>query len=223
MDGQPNFESYTYEELLQARSSVNKEKYPENYQTIVSLLSNPEFVGQQKERKEERKEDLKYSTFGLRVLASIIDGLLFVLVIYIESLILGFEYSPHDKFLQCVNAIQLSLYAILMHGLFGQTVGKMLAGVKVLNHENEESIGLLQSLRRESVTLLLNIIWLTLSIVASVMVYQGVEDLSNLVTSILIFAALSLIWGISEFVTMLFSKKRRAVHDFIGKTVVVRI
>ena len=156
-------------------------------------------------------------------MASIIDGVLFVLVIYIESLILGFEYSPHDKFIQSVNAVQLSLYAIFMHGFFGQTVGKMLVGVKVLNHENEEPIGMLQSLRRESVTLLLNAVWVILCVVASVMVYQGIEDLSALVTTILIFAALSLIWGISEFVTMLFSEKRRAVHDFIGKTVGVRI
>jgi uncharacterized RDD family membrane protein YckC len=36
------------------------------------------------------------------------------------------------------------------------------------------------------------------------------------------FGILAMVWGISEFVTMLFNDKRRALHDYIGKTVVVR-
>jgi uncharacterized RDD family membrane protein YckC len=223
MDGNPNFENYTFEELNEAKNGINREKYPENYEKIISLLSNPEFVAKTKEIEVETKKELKYSTFWPRVLASIIDGLLFILVIYIESLLLGFEYSADDKFLQSVNAVQFSIYAIIMHGIYGQTVGKMLVGVKVLNHENEQPIKMFQSLRRESVTLIISVAWVVLSIVASVVLSQNGADINSLVTALIIFATLSFIWSISEFVTMLFNSKRRAVHDFIGKTVVVRI
>jgi uncharacterized RDD family membrane protein YckC len=98
----------------------------------------------------------------------------------------------------------------------------MFMDVKVLNHDTETEINVKQALRRESVNLALNISWvLIILIVATSLEMSGVisEGLSYAVIG---FGILAMVWGISEFVTMLFNDKRRAVHDYIGKTVVVR-
>jgi uncharacterized RDD family membrane protein YckC len=110
-----------------------------------------------------------------------------------------------------------------MHGLCGgQTFGKMALGVKVLNHSDETEIGVKQALRRESVNLVLN----TLSLILIVIVASSIETTGTLSTIVTLSAAVlgvvAIVWVISEFVTMLFNDKRRALHDFIGKTVVIR-
>ena len=79
-----------------------------------------------------------------------------------------------DKFLQACNAVQVAIYTIIMHGCYGQTLGKMMMDIKVVNDADEADIGIWQALRRESVTLVLNILWaLIVLFVAVVMVLDG--------------------------------------------------
>ena len=119
--------------------------------------------------------------------------------------------------------MQFAVYAIFMHGFFGQTLGKMVMGVKVLNHDTETQINVLQALRRESVNLALNIVWVLLILTVAVSLESHGAISENLAFAVIGFGLLALVWTVSEFVTMLFNDKRRAIHDCIGKTVVVRI
>jgi uncharacterized RDD family membrane protein YckC len=223
MDYQPNFKEFTYDELLDAEKHIDQEQYPERYAEVIILLNDQNHLVQGKNDEVEGIEVSKYSTFWPRFWAAFIDGIIFAIILYVESLLFGFDYNQQDNFLQTFNAIQLAIYSVIMHGLCGgQTFGKMALGVKVLNHDNELEIDLKQALRRESVNLVLNILSLILIlVVASSLDTTG--TLSTFLTlSVAVLAVVGLVWVISEFVTMLFNDKRRALHDFIGKTVVVR-
>lgn len=224
MDYQPNFNEFTYDELIDAEKHIDKDVYPERYEAVIKLLNDPHYLSKDKSLEIEKIEISKYSTFWPRFWAAFVDGIIFMIILYVESLIFGFEYDQQDKFLQAFNGIQLGIYAILMHGLCGgQTFGKMALGVKVLNNSDELSIDLKQALRRESVNLFINI----LSVFFILVVASSIESTGTLsafvIYSIATFGVLAMVWAISEFVTMLFNDKRRALHDFIGKTVVVRI
>lgn len=221
MDNAPKFDHYTYEDLLDAKQNIDRERYPDRYQKINSLIAN--FDEKNGIVAEEIISNVnKYSTFWPRFWAAIIDGILFAIILYTECLILGIEYSTEDKFLQAVNGIQISIYFIFMHGLYGQTLGKMALGVMVLNHQDEENINIPQALKRESVNLAINTFWTVLIFAVSISMewYGSISE--SLIYSAAIFGLLSILWALSEFVTMLFNQKRRALHDFIGGTVVVR-
>jgi uncharacterized RDD family membrane protein YckC len=223
MDYQPNFTEFTYDELLDAEKHIDKDAYPERYEKVVKLLNSPNHLPVSKNHEVEKIEISKYSTFWPRFWAAFVDGIIFMVILYVESLIFGFEYNQQDKLLQAFNGLQLALYSMCMHGLCGgQTFGKMALGVKVLNHSDELDIDLKQALRRESVNLVINV----LSIFFIVVIASSLEvsgTLSSFITyGVIVFGVLAIIWAISEFVTMLFNDKRRALHDFIGKTVVVR-
>jgi len=223
MDYKPNFKEFTYDELLDAEEHIDQDAYPERYEEVIKLLNDSNHLSQDKIEVIENNVVSKYSTFWPRFFAAFIDGIIFAFILYVESLLFGFDYSQQDNFLQTFNAIQLAIYSVIMHGLCGgQTFGKMALGVRVPNHENELEIDLKQALRRESVNLILNAFSLILILlVASSMGETGTLS-TFLALSITVFSVIALFWVISEFVTMLFNDKRRALHDFIGKTVVVR-
>src|SRR5262245_8185206 len=93
----------------------------------------------------------KYSTFWRRLLALILDGI----VLSILSKILT-EIPPTDS-----TALSLAhsflttnapyLYAVLMVGKYGQTLGKMALGIKVVDHSTEDNASYHQAFMREVV------------------------------------------------------------------------
>lgn len=222
MDSNPNYNNYTLEELLDVQNHIDKEHYPERAKDIQLAISNKMNDPDIKEEIEQQQEVTKYSTFWPRFWAATIDGIVFAIILYFECLIFGVEYSAQDKFLQALNGVQFAIYAIFMHGYFGQTLGKMFMDVKVLNHDTETEINVKQALRRESVNLALNISWVLIILVVATSLEMSGAISEGLSYAVIGFGILAMVWGISEFVTMLFNDKRRAVHDYIGKTVVVR-
>ncbi|MBX2849425.1 MAG: RDD family protein [Acidiferrobacterales bacterium] len=222
MDFKPNFASYTYEELLDVKDNIDRAQYPDRYQEIVDLLASPERKLEKTDKVEGKREIDKYDTFWPRFWAMLIDGVLFAAILFVECLLFGLEYSTEDRFLQALNGIQLSMYLIIMHGVYGQSLGKMVAGVRVLNHKTETKIGVLQALRRESVNLALNVVWAMMILAVAISVELTGTITTGFAYMIIGFGFLTLAWSLSELVTMLFNEKRRALHDFIGKTVVVR-
>jgi len=223
MDASPNYKNYTLEELLDVRSNIDQEIYPERAKAIELALSVKMEHPETKLEVAREKELDKYSTFWPRFWAATIDGIVFAIILYIECLVFGVEYSTQDTFLQALNGVQFAIYAIFMHGYFGQTLGKMFMDVKVLNHDTETDINVKQALRRESVNLVLNIssVLIILVVATSLEMSGAISD--GLSYAVIGFGMLAIAWALSEFVTMLFNAKRRAVHDYIGKTVVVRI
>tara|TARA_R110001599_G_scaffold145395_1_gene327847 strand:+ start:855 stop:1526 length:672 start_codon:yes stop_codon:yes gene_type:complete len=223
MDNEPNFSVYSYHELLDAEKHIDKEFYPQRYDAVIKLLNDRSHNPDGKHEALAEINVDKYSTFWPRFWAATIDGIVFIIILYIECLIFGIEYSAQNNFLQALNGVQFAIYAIFMHGYFGQTLGKMFMGVKVLNHDTETDICIKQALRRESVNLILNIAWVIIILVLATSLTMSDTIPTEVSYAVVAFGLLAMAWGISEFVTMLFNHKRRAIHDYIGKTVVIRI
>lgn len=223
MDYTPNYKNYSLDELLDAQKYIDKDSFPQRAQEleleIANKLKDPEI----KAEFEELETNKRYATFWPRFWAAIIDGLIFTALLYIECLLFGVEYSNQNMVLQAVNGVQYIGYVVFMHGFYGQTLGKMVMDVKVLDHDTETDINLKQSVRRESVNIAINSSWILLLLSISISLQQLGSIHEFLTYLIMGLSSLATVWALSEFITMLFNEKRRAIHDFIGKTVVVRL
>ena len=223
MDYTPNYKNYSLNELLDAQKYIDKDSFPQRAQEleleIANKLKDPEI----KAEFEELETIKRYATFWPRFWAAIIDGLIFTALLYIECLLFGVEYSNQNMVLQAVNGVQYIGYVVFMHGFYGQTLGKMVMDVKVLDHDTETDINLTQSVRREPVNIAINSSWILLLLSISISLQQLGSIHEFLTYLIMGLSSLATVWALSEFITMLFNEKRRAIHDFIGKTVVVRL
>jgi uncharacterized RDD family membrane protein YckC len=202
--------------------SMDKEKHPERYSAVLE-----EVVRRKAEGRWESVEPLgphKYHTMWRRVGAQIVDGLLFLAIMW-------FIVSPFDVLQQMKEmdrfreqmiphllkaaALQLSfmLYVILMHWKFGATLGKMAMNLKVVDHGTEGAINLWQSTVREIVPLIVVLISFV-----ELFVFKSISfTLSNFADNVNSW------WALIEIGTALFNPKRRALHDFMAKTIVVRV
>jgi uncharacterized RDD family membrane protein YckC len=107
-------------------------------------------------------------------------------------------------------------YAVYMHGRFGQTLGKFIARVRVTRRDGSR-LSYRQAAVRDFLPCLLVPVsmWYALNQVIT----GELPDLS-LYNSV---SSLALAWVFLELLTMLLNNERRAIHDFIADTVVVRV
>jgi uncharacterized RDD family membrane protein YckC len=102
----------------------------------------------------------------------------------------------------------------------GQTPGKMACGVKIFDIRGK-SVSLKQAVLRDVVPVLLLLYFLfpqAQNILAGQLANRAYGDFSTFRNLFLALAG----WLLLEVITMLTNKKRRAVHDYIAGTVVVR-
>lgn len=223
MDSSPNYDSYTLGELLDTHDHIDKEQYPERTKAIEFAIANKMNDPAVKEALKKQQEAKKYLTFWRRFWALVIDAIGAAIIVYVEDLLFGVESSDQHLIVQFLVGFQFILYTVVMHGYFGQTLGKMVMGVKVLNHDTETAINVKQALRRESVTITLNIWWFLSAVVFGDSVGTPDANYGSVSNIDIAWLTLSMGWCAIEIITMLLNDKRRAAHDYIGKTVVVRI
>lgn len=113
-------------------------------------------------------------------------------------------------------------YFILMHAAFGQTLGKMITGVRVVRNADLQAIGLRHALVRDIVPVIFFAIGIWGLAHVDIGISEGKDAASEIPPLVLMISLLALVWGILEVITMLFNRRRRALHDFIAATVVVR-
>jgi uncharacterized RDD family membrane protein YckC len=101
-----------------------------------------------------------------------------------------------------------------MHALRGQTIGKMLCRV-VVRDLTLQRISFFQAVRRDLVPGAATIAMLVAQYAASDP--QVVDQVAATLNSFFV------VWTALELVTMFFSDRRRALHDLIAGTVVVRV
>ncbi len=167
-------------------------------------------------RATEQRANDKYRTFSARFVAAIIDSLVLIPI----SVVLIFSMDTYGYLYTLLDGVSVYAYYILMHGYRGQTLGKMVMEIKVVNHRDESDITYKQALMRDIVPL-----GLTLAI--HLMNWSLVSmDMANYTFEWLMVmtfvGSLPLIWTIIEILSMLTNKKSRAIHDFIARTVVVK-
>lgn len=118
------------------------------------------------------------------------------------------------------------LYTVVMHARYGQTVGKMVTKVRVVDFPGEGPISWRQAWLREGIPIVLSV---------GVLVYEVAGVLTGRVSASAVatgealaggpfwlLMALPLGWFLAEVLTMLTNDKRRALHDLVAKTVVIR-
>ncbi len=179
-------------------------------------------------RKHPAYPDQRYRTFWPRLWASITDALVLSVLIYIPQNFATFYPAVWDTALWLAVIVIVWgypviswVYSVYLHGRFGQTVGKMFTRVRVVNALTEEPITFRHALLRDCVPILLSIPLLIynsyLLLIESPV--RGSSALNELANWTLYIRG---IWWFVEIITMLTNDRRRAVHDFIAGTVVVR-
>lgn len=165
----------------------------------------------------------KYQTASRRFWAGFIDGLVFMPLGWLDSWILG---SPRPAAI-LISWMLISypcywLYSVLMHGFYGQTLGKKALGVVVLDL-SESPISMKQAFLRDSFFIAINSAALILMIYLTLAGRRQPlpTDPVSFSDPEVILGIASLFWFLVEILTCLTNKKRRAVHDFIAGTVVV--
>lgn len=165
----------------------------------------------------------KYKTFWRRVGAGFIDGLIFLPLGFIDEFIWSSSHLITSSLLLVwfiLHTTIYSAYSVLMHGYYGQTLGKMACGVKVLNL-SENRLTIRQAVMRDSVMVSFAVVSI---IFEAPNIFQKINPYKQVTFSffewILTFTAIG--WFLIEVATMLTNKKKRALHDFIAGSVVVR-
>jgi uncharacterized RDD family membrane protein YckC len=163
----------------------------------------------------------RYQTLGKRIIALLVDFLVFLPLIAVFVWLPESGVSP-AAYLAITIAGSLSLsYNILLHWKYGQTLGKMVAKARVVDASTEEAISFKQAFLRDVfyfVTELLDFLILLTMIGAG----------SGFVTETIIASEsyviyLIYVWLPIDILVCLKSKKNRALHDLIAGTVVVRL
>ena len=164
----------------------------------------------------------KYQTVGARFVAMLIDLLLVVPIGLIDEGVKLLNIpQPILSIWVVISSFAFAVYFIITQGLYGQTLGKKLMKVKVVDI-SENPINFRHSILRE----LPNLIFSFLSIFALstplLLDSEGKFDFSlNPISNAIYF--LMIAWGLADVVTALCNKKSRAIHDYIARTVVVKL
>ncbi len=162
----------------------------------------------------------RYLTFGPRFWAGFVDSFVLCPVGFVTSAVLSHDVPGLvAAFLIILEHIAWFVYTVVMHARYGQTVGKMVTKVRVVDYRTEGKISWLQAWLREGIPMLLSMGFLGYSIFVMLDVNSQLFVTNELFW---LFTALPGLWFVAEVMTMLTNKKRRALHDFIAGTVVVR-
>ena len=169
----------------------------------------------------------RYSTFGPRFWTGSVDSCVLWPVTFITSGLLTLDVPRiAGAVLLVVQSLAWLLYTVVMHARYGQTIGKMATKVRVVDFRTEDSISWRQAWLREGIPMVLSLGFLVYEVSA---ILTGRISPSGIVNGqwqasgpFWFLMALPLLWFVAEVLTMLTNKKRRALHDFIAGTVVIR-
>lgn len=164
----------------------------------------------------------KYETFGPRFWTGFIDACVLWPVSFVVTALLSLELADTiQAVLFVTEEVALITYTVLMHAKYGQTVGKMGCKVRVVDFKKERAITPRQALLREGVPIAVVV---PLFIYGLYMMHAGTEQRVGLVKNgaFWLISLVPLVWFVAEVVTMLTNEKRRALHDLIAGTVVIR-
>lgn len=163
----------------------------------------------------------KYSNFWRRFFAVIIDGLVFLPLQWIDDYILSGAIGSVGVFLWGVGGAILGIsYYVILHAKYGQTIGKMVMKVKVVDVSESRNITVKQSCMRDIVPIIM--VPFTVYAYAQLAFFGKTWQSLDQDSVLTIVSLIMISWVVLESVSMLFNEKRRAVHDYIACSVVVR-
>lgn len=160
----------------------------------------------------------KYYTFWPRFAAVFVDSLLFFPFI-IPELFWDMTQVRTYFIVEFMFLFSYTAYVTVGHGLYGYTIGKKLFNVRLLDFSENSTIGIPRALLRESIWVLLSSLTLITFALKTDFTGYMTEEQS---LKIDVFTWISFGWLALELFTMLTNRKRRAIHDYIANSVVIR-
>ncbi|MCI5194584.1 MAG: RDD family protein [Candidatus Electrothrix sp. AU1_5] len=159
----------------------------------------------------------RYSTSCRRIFAAIIDS--YIVSKFSENILLyGYEYlNNSDNFIETLIFL---VYSVLFHTIEGRTIGKYICKVQVVDCKTEKKITFKQAFLRDIVFVIFLLSFESFYICATFGQQEYNQQWLFYIFILLNFSLL--LWPLIEIITMFFNSKRRALHDFIAGTVVIR-
>jgi uncharacterized RDD family membrane protein YckC len=169
----------------------------------------------------------KYSTFWPRFWTGFIDASVLWPISLLTSIYLVVNVPKVvAAALVVVGNLAWLFYTVLLHARYGQTVGKMATKVRVVDNRTEGRISSGQAWLREGIPLLLSVgsVIYEISLILDGRLNWKTTAAGEVFDNKWYWLAnsVSTLWFAAEVLTMLTNRKRRALHDFIAGTVVVR-
>jgi uncharacterized RDD family membrane protein YckC len=161
-----------------------------------------------KYRKKSYAASQMYSTFWPRFWANFVDAVVLGFLHGIGTLVFTIWTFEKTLCIYAVFALFPYVYSIVLHGKYGQTIGKMVCKVKVTDLKTHSRIGFSKAALRDAVPIV---------ITAYPLIYPAGLGLHMYYTEGILIA-----WSLIELLTMLTNRRRRALHDLIAGTIVVR-
>jgi len=163
----------------------------------------------------------KYRTFWRRVGAMFLDGAVLAPFAWLDQLIWNHTSQPLVLLPWGIFDLLIGpVYEVGFVAACGQTLGKMACGVRIFDLDGK-SVSLKQAVLRHIVPILFVPYFVFLqvqNILGGHLANRALGDFSTLRNLFLVWIG----WFLLEAITMLTNKKRRAIHDFIASTVVIR-
>lgn len=168
------------------------------------------------------KENTTYDNVFRRIGAAFVDLLVFMPLIFVDN----YENSSFEnKFAILiwlfVMAFITTFYSIYLHYKYGQTFGKMAMGIKVVDLNENHKLTFRQAVIRSSIYIIIDVLGLIYFLILTVSLDETTVTMTESYDYFQQMAAGTLV--LIEFIVILTNKKRMAIHDYIAKTVVVKI
>ena len=169
----------------------------------------------------------RYSTFGPRFWTGSIDACVLWPIGFISFIFLSVNISRSvAALLVSLEGLAWLMYTVLMHARYGQTIGKMVTKVRVVDFRTEGKISFRQAWLREGIPMVVSLGLLGYEIFAILTATWSPKAVANgqafVGSKVWLLGSLQGLWFVAEVLTMLTNEKRRALHDYIAGTVVVR-
>ena len=160
----------------------------------------------------------KYQTGLKRFWAAVIDSIVFSPLIFFQIYFFGENTSGNGIILWTIFFTLIStFYSVILHYKFGQTVGKWAVGIKVVDVSETRKLSFKQALYRDGIYILIEIVAIVYFI------FQPEPFATNAALYYDFTGYAQTIWILIELITMFTNNKRRALHDYLGNSVVVRV
>ncbi|TDO98962.1 RDD family protein [Marinomonas balearica] len=172
-----------------------------------------------------------YAGFWKRFCAGIVDTIVLIPVVIIFFYLESISISG-AMIVAFISSALYSAYCVYFHYRYGATLGKMVSKIKVTNLDGS-SINLRKAILRSSVDIGFAVLMVTAQIIAishatpeeylSAGWMERVEYITPLYPSWFGLVTIgSNVWVWGEFFVLLLNKRKRAIHDFIADTVVIK-
>ncbi|MBT1703407.1 RDD family protein [Chryseosolibacter indicus] len=161
----------------------------------------------------------RYNTFWRRFFSGLIDGIIFVPIGLLDYLIIDSENVSILILGVAFSYSSFYVYTIYFHWSSGQTLGKNWMDVRVVDKSETRLLTFRQSIMRDSIYIILELIGLIILISRILELGRyplGESAIENYLDW------LATLWFLLEIATMLTNKRRRAIHDFLAGSVVIR-